>query len=42
MLFSSIYSSKLLSVKVIVMDTQETHDSEEEKKWRNKEEQKTK
>lgn len=41
MLFSSIYSRKLLSVKVIVMDTQETLDSEE-KKRRNKEEQKTK
>lgn len=41
MLFSSIYSRKLLSVKVIVMDTQETLDSEE-KSEETKKEQKTK
>ena len=39
MLFSSTYSSKLLSIKVMVMDTQETHvlrreKSEETKKSR--------
>ena len=39
MLFSTTYSSKLLSIKVMVMDTQETHvlrreKSEETKKSR--------
>lgn len=32
MLFSSTYSSKLLSVKVMVMDTQETHVLRREKR----------